>query len=213
VVELQSGDTAVVSTDLAAAARLGDENSLDLPAPLRHPLLGATLAAVARTAVQPKPGVAVTRAFQLDLLGCVGWQWRLASTVRSRNVPLPKPMPNSCNRSVKCIGNLPQARPVTGEALEKLSIRSPPCGESSGAGRPEPVLSGPVGDCGRVLTGLPADLFQGLPSLELLCQPSPLHEHMFPPASDDSDAWGQTPSPLGLCSRARSSRPAQSPGP
>ena len=185
VMELQGGDTAVVSAHTAATARLGNENPLDLPPALRHALLRTTLAAVGAPGVEPETGRTVSQAVLLYLSGCVIGQGWLAPAVVPLDLPAPQPVSNRRNRSIEPLGNLLQACPVAHEPFEKLSIRSPTRCESFGSRRSEPVLPCPVGDGRRVHAQFPANLFQGLASFELSCQPFPIHEHMFAVRPDE----------------------------
>jgi hypothetical protein len=195
--ELQGGDTAVVSALTAATARLGNENPLDLPAALRHALLRTTLAAVGAPGVEPETGRTVSQAVLLYLSGCVIGQGWLAPAVAPLDLPAPEPVSNRRNRSIEGLGNLLQACPVAREPFENLSIRSPTRCESFGSRRSEPVRPGPVGDGRRVHAEFPANLFKGLASFELSCQPFPIHEHMFARDSDERDGTpGEPPSCL-----------------
>jgi hypothetical protein len=187
VMELQGGDAAVVSAHPAAAARLSYKGSLDLPPSLGHTRLGATPAPVSAPPVEPEAGGTVARAGHPNLPGRVGRQRRLPPAVRALDSPPQKPVAHRGDRPVECIGYLAQAEALPSELLEKRAFWSPACSEPLGPRRTKPMLACPVSNRGRMHAGFPADLFEGLASAELTCQPVPLHEHMFALGSDGMD--------------------------
>src|SRR5919109_5196936 len=125
MMKLEGGDTAVVAAHPTSAAGLGDEDPFDLPAPLRHALLGTTLTTVGAPRVEPEAGRAVARAGPFDLPGCVRRQRQLEPGVTPLDLPAAKPVPNRGDRPIKCLGHLSEAGALSDEPLETFPIRSP----------------------------------------------------------------------------------------
>jgi hypothetical protein len=221
MVELQRSRVAVISTDHAPAARLGDQDRLDLASSggdILRPALSAPVVATFPSRNEGRHSMSPTSS--PDLIGAVG-----TSTSQSPQPVASQPVPNGGDADAQLTSDFSEAQALGDEMFEIVPGDSPSGRVFRSIDCDEPMLLEPVGDSGRVAVHDSPDPLQGKPFGQIPLEQRLLHtarlrpepdgksEHMFPSPATPSAAATPPRCAVSSGSLTRSAARARGSGP